>query len=80
MQNENIKTLDATREAEEQWHEKCNTIAQNSLFAKTKSWYMGANIPGKKIEALNYAGGFPEYKKETQAALDGWKGFVAVKA
>lgn len=80
MRAENVKTLDTTREAEEEWHQKCNDLANDSLFVKTKSWYMGANVPGKKIEALNYQGGFPAYKEATQAALDGWKGFVVVNA
>jgi len=42
----------------------------------TDSWYMGANIPGKPREQLNFPGGFPMYEKECRNALDGWKGFV----
>jgi hypothetical protein len=42
---------------------------------------MGANIPGKPREQLNYAGGFPLYQKECRVVLDeGFKGFNVVAA
>lgn len=28
-----------------------------TLYPKANGWYNGANIPGKKIEPLNYTGG-----------------------
>jgi hypothetical protein len=38
---------------------------------------MGANIPGKPREQLNYAGGLPLYEKECREALDnGFQGFI----
>ena len=36
---------------------------------------MGANVPGKPREQLNYAGGLPLYQQECRDSLDGWKGF-----
>ena len=46
-------------------------------FVLTKNRYMGANIPGKPREQLNYAGGIPLYTKECQEILDnGFAGFV----
>jgi len=39
--------------------------------------YMGANIPGKPREQLNYAGGFPLYEKECRESLNnGFAGFT----
>lgn len=41
--------------------------------------YMGANIPGKPREQLNYAGGFPAYERECTGVLDGgFQGFKVV--
>ena len=46
------------------WREKIAEIADQTLFPKADSWYMGANIPGKKKEMLMYPGGLPKYLEE----------------
>ena len=78
IRKENIKSIDATRDAEEEWRTKVKEINDKTLFPGTNSWYMGANIPGKPREQLNYAGGLPLYEKETRGALPEWNGFVVV--
>ncbi|KAF2268110.1 cyclopentanone 1,2-monooxygenase [Lojkania enalia] len=61
LKDEDIKYIDATRQAEEEWHRK----------------YMSANIPGKPREQLNYAGGIPLYEKECREVLEnGFQGFI----
>ena len=41
------------------------------------SWYMGANIPGKPRELLNYPGGVPMYLQMCKAsAANGYEGFL----
>ena len=48
-----------------------------TLFPKADSWYMGANIPGKPRELLNYPGGVPLYLQMCEAsAANGYDGFV----
>ena len=48
-----------------------------TLFPLADSWYMGANIPGKPRELLNYPGGVPLYLQMCQASADkGYEGFV----
>lgn len=42
----------------------------------TDSWYMGANIPGKKREQLNYLNGIEQYVRECREALATLRGFV----
>lgn len=79
MRAEGIKTLEPTVEAEKEWHQKVQDLSNKTLFPYTKSWYMGANIPGKKVEQLNYAGGFPLYQEELWATLPEWKGFTTTK-
>ncbi|PVH99116.1 FAD/NAD(P)-binding domain-containing protein [Periconia macrospinosa] len=77
LKEENIKYCDATREAEEEWRRKVTELSDKTLFPQASSWYMGANIPGKPREQLNYAGGIPLYGKECREALDnGLQGFV----
>lgn len=44
----------------------------------TDSWYMGANVPGKKREQLNYLGGIEQYEGECREALTTLKGFNVV--
>jgi len=47
-----------------------------TLFPLAKSWYSGANIPGKRVEPLNWAGGMVEYVNSLHGSLDnnycGW--------
>lgn len=40
---------------------------------------MGANIPGKKREQLNYLKGVGEYDRVCRRALEGWVGFDLVR-
>lgn len=42
----------------------------------TDSWYMGANIPGKKREQLNYLKGIEKYYEECREAISGLNGFT----
>jgi cation diffusion facilitator CzcD-associated flavoprotein CzcO len=77
MRKEGIRYIDATREAEKKWKDNVNELSDMTLFPLTSSWYMGANVPGKKIEQLNYAGGIPLYEKECRAVLNnGFDGFI----
>lgn len=47
-----------------------------TLFPLAKSWYQGANIPGRKVEPLNWAGGMVEYTDSLRKSLEnhyqGW--------
>ena len=56
--------FEATPEAEEEWTTHVADLVAPSLFVKAKSWYMGANIPGKPIQSLNYPGGLPLYRQK----------------
>jgi len=52
LRKENITYLNATRDAEEEWNRKVTELSDKTLFPISDSWYMGANIPGKKREQL----------------------------
>ena len=80
MHEQKVKSIDATHDAEVSWHKLIKDLGEDSLFPQANSWYMGANIPGKPREQLNFTGGLGLYRKQIGQALDGWKGFDVVKA
>jgi hypothetical protein len=48
-----------------------------TLFPRADSWYLGANIPGKRREMLIFAGGLPAYiAKCNENAERGYEGFA----
>lgn len=78
LRAENIKSFEAQREAEEKWKQAIQDENDKTLLPLTDSWYMGANIPGKKREQLNYLGGIKRYNEECREALEDFKGFTIV--
>jgi len=56
-----ITRIEAKEEAEEDWSRRLKEKWDASLFPLAKSWYQGSNIPGKRIEPLNWAGGMVAY-------------------
>jgi cyclohexanone monooxygenase len=47
-------------EAEDAWVETVNMRAQETLYPRCNSWYLGANVPGKPRVFMPYVG-FPSY-------------------
>lgn len=75
MQKEGIETVEPTQQAAEHWREQVFEASQRTLYPKTDSWYMGANIPGKRREPLIWLGGMPSWWKCCTEALETWDGF-----
>lgn len=48
-----LTRCEATKEQENNWSKETQELWDASLFPMAKSWYNGANIPGKRVEALN---------------------------
>ncbi|KAL1301880.1 hypothetical protein AAFC00_006061 [Neodothiora populina] len=78
LRSQKIDYLNPSRDAEEDWRRRVTELSDKTLFPGTSSWYMGANVPGKPREQLNYAGGIPLYEKECREVLGDWKGFGTV--
>jgi hypothetical protein len=76
-----IKRLDALDEWEKEWTEEVHKEWDGKLFKQAKSWYQGSNIPGKRVEPLNYTGGMPRYIKALDRSLEndyqGWNVITA---
>lgn len=72
-----VTRIEATPEAEDAWCSQVHAIASMTLFPRADSWYMGANIPGKRREMLNWPGGLQLYLMACRASADdGYAGFV----
>lgn len=70
METDGIQAIEVKPEAEQSWTAEVKGIAGMTILPKAKSWYTGANIPGKKVEILFYLGGLPRYQQMCQKALD----------
>ncbi|MCR8547570.1 NAD(P)/FAD-dependent oxidoreductase [Salipiger sp. P9] len=67
--------IEATPEADETW--RSDTVQTSDMFYKANSWYIGANIPGKRREMMVYARGIPDFLQRINACVDeGYSGFV----
>lgn len=75
MQKESIHSIEPTHQAAEHWRDQVFEASQRTLYPKTESWYMGANIPGKRREPLIWLGGMPSWWKCCTEALETWDGF-----
>ncbi|OAG44846.1 hypothetical protein AYO21_00808 [Fonsecaea monophora] len=76
MRREHVRTIEVTPDAAQKWGDAIQEMNEKTLFPLADSWYMGANIPGKKREQLNYLGGVAQYEAECRKALENWDGFV----
>lgn len=80
MKKEGIETIEAQPDAAEKWAGAIQEMNGKTLFPLTNSWYMGANIPGKKREQLNYLAGVNTYENECKEAQKNWGGFEKTSA
>src|SRR5258706_2131614 len=57
MRDRDLDTMEATKQAEDNWVTHVNEVAHTTLYPQANSWYMGANIPGKRQIFMPYIGG-----------------------
>ncbi len=76
-------SIEATPSAVEAWNRHIQELLDATILgagADVGSWYMGANIPGKKRHVLFYFGGAGAYFQEIQQSIDNHlEGFVLSK-
>ena len=69
-------TIEATREAQDEWVDFVNSVADLTLFPTCNSWYLGANVPGKTRVFMPLPG-FPTYSDQCdRVAAEGYTGFA----
>jgi cyclohexanone monooxygenase len=77
LRGNGLTRIEATPEAEQAWVDHMTELSEETLFGQAASWYMGANVPGKKRELLCYPGGLPLYLSKCQESADqGYAGFA----
>jgi len=70
------RTIEATPEAQEAWVDHVGRVADATLYPMCNSWYVGANIPGKKRVFMPLLG-FPAYaEKCAEVAAKSYEGFA----
>ena len=82
LEREQVAAIEPTRDAMKSWVEEVNEAANATLMPMAgHSWYHGANVPGKPIIFMPYAGGLPRYRQicDDVVAAD-YRGFVLNKA
>ena len=66
----------ANEDAQEEWVKHVSEIADDTLYPKANSWYVGANVPGKTRVFMPYVGGMKMYREKCDEVVDGgYKGF-----
>lgn len=76
LRRENIACIEADAQAQDAWVQHVNQLADRTLFPRTPSWYIGADIPGKPKVFMPYAGGLPAYREHAdRVARNGYEGF-----
>jgi len=75
LRRQGMHAIEPTVEAEDAWVNHVNDVAGGTLFNSCNSWYLGANVPGKKRIFMPYVG-FPPYaEKCREVVARGYDGF-----
>ena len=70
-------SIEATTEAQEAWVQHVNDVGHMTLYPLAKSWYMGANVPGKPRIFMPYIGGVGVYRQKCdEVAAKDYEGFA----
>ena len=81
MRAEGLETITAEQQAQDDWVDHVNDVANATLMPQANSWYMGANVPGKPRIFMPYVGGLDNYRRKCDAvAAAGYEGFTFTRA
>ena len=71
-----INSIEATVEAEDEWVEHVNITANETLYVRANSWYMGSNVPGKPRVFTPYVGKVGDYRQRCiDVMAENYRGF-----
>jgi len=77
MRARGMTRIEPSPDAERDWVQHVNDVADSTLYPLANSWYLGSNIPGKPRVFMPYVGGFSGYKRKCDAvAANNYEGFV----
>ena len=64
LSKSNLNEVEADEIFQIEWMDHIEEVAKNTLRYTCNSWYVGANVPGKKRVFMPYAGGFGKYREK----------------
>ena len=64
LREKNLACIAPTPQAEEAWVDHVNELGAGTILSAADSWFMGANIPGKKRAILLYANSAPRISEK----------------
>ena len=77
LRAQRVARIEATVDAEDAWVAHVNEVGHATLYPLAKSWYMGANVPGKPRIFMPYIGGVGVYRQKCDdVAAKGYAGFT----
>ena len=77
MRERGQRVIEPTQAAADAWTDHVAAASQFGLFNRADSWYLGANIPGKKRVFMPYVGGLANYRARCEEiAASGYRGFL----
>src|SRR3546814_406637 len=77
LRSNGFDLFDADPQAEADWTEMVAQVGAMTLFPEADSWYMGANIPGKKRQLINFPSVSTYAAICGDVARDAYRGFAA---
>jgi hypothetical protein len=79
MAKRQLATIEARADAQDAWVAEVDTIANATLFPACNSWYVGANIEGRRRAFPAYVG-FPPYAERCATVVaNNYEGFTLAK-
>jgi cyclohexanone monooxygenase len=77
LRERGLASIEATPVAQDAWVAHVNALGAMTLYPRAKSWYMGANVPGKPRVFMPYVGGVGIYRQKCEdVAAKGYAGFT----
>jgi len=76
MRDQGETVFDTTEAVGDAWTAHLAELAETTLFGRSDSWYMGANIPGKPRQLLNYPNSDVYREKLWHCEENDYEGFV----
>lgn len=75
--SQKVAVIEASEAAEQEWVEHVNERAKETLYLKTPSYYVGAEMPGKPRVFMPYSGGVRGYRRILEKTeQDGYPGLT----
>ena len=77
MNEKGLTRIETTDDYQEAWVKHVSESADETLYPKANSWYVGANVPGKSRVFMPYVAGMNVYREKCdEVAANGYEGFL----